>query len=444
MSGMRPEEDEVLQAVDLQADAPSAAPPKRRWAGSLLLFGLLMLWAAVVSWFFNRRPPENPEPPLPPAARATAALEETSEPVPSSPPTATPRSAPQLEIQSNPSASTVLINNLFAGTTPFASSEARPGDEILFQLSGYEPERFPLTDSHFEEGLQVSLRPLQAWLRIRIFPAESRLTLNGRAFELPEGGRLQLPLLPQVLTVEAEGYESQTLRFTPAQAYERSIELTLKPVPAVEAPAEGNAGQGPAPAAERMIETAEGLKMILPDFPVVARMGSERGTAGRQSNEGVLNIKLSRAFRISQTEISNRQFRKFRPAHDSGSWKGVDLNADSLPVSGVSWEDAVAFCNWLSVQENLPPAYIQNAEGWTFQENPGTGYRLPTEAEWEALSRLEVKGALFGWGDQMPPPAGKVNVAGKESQRLFPAVVENYSDAAAGPLPVEEAGLGPL
>ena len=69
------------------------------------------------------------------------------------------------------------------------------------------------------------------------------------------------------------------------------------------------------------------------------------------------------------------------------------------PVVCIRWHGATAFCNWLSVKENLTPCYDTRTWACDFTNN---GYRLPTEAEWEYAGRggLTETYRIFPWGDE--------------------------------------------
>jgi serine/threonine protein kinase len=103
------------------------------------------------------------------------------------------------------------------------------------------------------------------------------------------------------------------------------------------------------------------------------------------------------------------------------------------PVVGVNWDDAKAFCTWLTKKEH--------AMGHLPQEMI---YRLPTDTEWSAAAGLgyeqgdtpkEKSGKiadLYAWGKQWPPPKGAGNYAGEEAETgnaLGPwEVIKGYND----------------
>jgi iron(II)-dependent oxidoreductase len=92
------------------------------------------------------------------------------------------------------------------------------------------------------------------------------------------------------------------------------------------------------------------------------------------------------SFYISRFEITNKQYERFlmdNPNYKKPDyWNEENFNASNQPVVGVSWYDAVAFCNWLS-------------------EKTQKNYRLPTEAEWEKAAR-GADARIFPWGNAEP------------------------------------------
>jgi formylglycine-generating enzyme required for sulfatase activity len=88
-------------------------------------------------------------------------------------------------------------------------------------------------------------------------------------------------------------------------------------------------------------------------------------------------VRLS-AFYIGRYPVTNVQYLAFAQA--TGRKFNPSLTRDVHPVANVSWNDAVAFCEWLS-----------QATHRTF--------RLPTEAEWEAAAR-GPDGRIYPWGDE--------------------------------------------
>jgi hypothetical protein len=110
-------------------------------------------------------------------------------------------------------------------------------------------------------------------------------------------------------------------------------------------------------------------------------MGAPVHEPDREMDEVQHQVTLTRGFWLGKFEVSNREFRAFRPAHRSWGMQGEkgEFNGDQQPVVCVDAADAKAFCRWAAQQTGRP-------------------IRLPTEAEWEYACRAGSTNA-YGFGD---------------------------------------------
>jgi len=116
-------------------------------------------------------------------------------------------------------------------------------------------------------------------------------------------------------------------------------------------------------------------------------MGSPGSEPDRQTDEIQHKVTLS-SFRMAQTETTWWQFNLFceatkreKPEKPAG-WGGEGNN----PVINVSWLDAVEYANWLNDHAVLEKAIVGDNDIYSLNLR-ASGFRLPTEAEWEYAAR---------------------------------------------------------
>jgi formylglycine-generating enzyme required for sulfatase activity len=357
----------------------------------------------------------------------------------------------RLVVRSAPAGANVTVGGAYRGRTPL-EIEVRPDVEQLVAVlrEGYEPARRDLSVAPGgREVVEFRLVPILGEVTVRATPADAQLYVNGVA-RGAAGQTLQLPATAHELEVRKPGYVTHRTTITPRPGLPQSLEVTLRegasPEPAAvtaAAPGGGAAEEGAAPARAAagaalapLVRSKSGHELKLVPAGEFT-MGSPRREAGRRANESQRAVRLGRRFYLGLREVTNAEFRQFRPSHRSGFVLQQTLDLDRQPVAGVTWQDAAAFCNWLSAQDGLEPAYLEQG-GRLVPAVPLTaGYRLPTEAEWEWAARWNG-GALrkYPWGDALPVPPGAGNFADRRAQPLVAQVLVDYDDGFAASAPV--------
>ena len=343
----------------------------------------------------------------------------------------------ELTVQTTPAGATVSVGAEFHGRTPVTVTLApEQTHEVTLYKAGFARWTQSVTLEPDERRLlEANLSPELGTVFLTTQPADATLSVDG----VPKGSasqRLRLATRSHLFEIRSPGHATRRITVTPEAAASQSLEVTLQRLGQTAAEMAPPARPGASPGQHR---TAGGYTLELVRPGGVFTMGASRREPGRRANESPRAIELTRPFYLGVREVTNAQFRAFRPAHSAGVVDGADLDSADQPVVGVSWDDAARYCNWLSRQEGLPLAYEEHGGAMRLIRPVTRGYRLPTEAAWAYVARMYRRSepARYPWAGSYPPRDVVGNYAdARIADTLAEVVPAGYDDGHRGPAPV--------
>ena len=314
----------------------------------------------------------------------------------------------------SPEGGALSIDGRAATATENLGLTAGVPHRVRYAKPGHAPREVEFTLNPGERRtIALALTPILGVVEVRSEPAAD-VEVGGRNVgRTPQ--RLALQAVPQTIRLTRSGYRAETRTVTPDPGAPRTIAVTLR--------SEARVRLETAPP---QYTNRAGITLKLFRNPGAVTLGTPRGEPGRRANEFVRQVRLTRAFYAGVHEVTVGQFRRF-------THPGQPPAADTRPVTGIGWEDAARYCNWLSRQEGLDPVYRFANGRHTGSNATADGYRLPTEAEWEWLARKAGRGreTRFPWGDDTRVPARSGNLADESARGRVPVYIPRYDDGAA-------------
>lgn len=156
---------------------------------------------------------------------------------------------------------------------------------------------------------------------------------------------------------------------------------------------------------ETVVEDAGAVVQLRPELVRVPGgrflMGSEVDADEKPVHEAEVA-----AFEVCRTEVTQGQWRAVMGTAPFDCKYGC---GEEYPAHSVSWNDAVGFMNQLTERENalrgagertMTVCYEKDGESWAWRDERCTGYRLPTETEWEYAARADTA-TEYSFGDDV-------------------------------------------
>ena len=187
-----------------------------------------------------------------------------------------------------------------------------------------------------------------------------------------------------------------------------------------------------------------------PDMVIFEPGSFVMGTADGAVNAApVHDVRLTRGFMMARTEVTREEYARFCRATGRTMPRSRGEENPRLPVVGVDWTDAAAYCNWLSGETGREACY--SGRGAAIRcDFDADGYRLPTEAEWEYAAKgtdpdtTGVFGGLSGPGplpvaSRPPNAAGIYDMAGNSFEWCWDWYADDYYTETPGTDPAGPA-----
>jgi len=336
-----------------------------------------------------------------------------------------------LVLSSVPSAASIVVDGKFSGTTPkklMLSANAEHSLEL--SKAGYATAKKSINLKPDEERtIDVALTSEMGTIFLTIRPADATTLLDGKKLEKNQG-RLRLAARSHTLTVSKAGYISEKLTIRPRPGTGQNVEINLKTAKQQAAKKKSSTSTDTTSIAGHQLLRIHPQRSFM--------MGASRREAGRRANESQRLVQLQRPFYFSSKEVTNEDYRRFKKTHDSGNFDGAALNGDEQPVVNISWDDAARYTNWLSKQQGLTPAYVEKDKKMVAVQPMNDGYRLPTEAEWAWVARMQDQKSeqRYPWSGSFPPTEKVGNYADARIADTLADVVPGYDDNFRGSAPV--------
>ena len=322
----------------------------------------------------------------------------------------------KVALKLRPEGGTLLVNGIQAKGPLFLNTIAE--HRLTYMKEGYYTETKTVQLSAVQKKeISFQLKPEIGQVEISSSPPAS-IWINKKDYGISPT-KVSLPAVIHQVIFKKPGYRPVSRTVKPSGKFVQKISATLL--------TEHQARLQEAP---RELTNQAGIKLKLFVVRDHLTMGAPRSEKGQRANEFQRKISLTKPFYASIFEITNSQFAKFNPKKGPGT--------ANIPITSISWQEAVAYCNWLSKKEKLQLFYeIKNGKVNGFNAN-ADGYRLLSEAEWEWLARKsgKTKQTIFSWGNEMIIPPNTANIADEMAKGQATFYVPNYNDGYVNVAPV--------